>query len=306
MKRIINFLKGIFIGIALVIPGLSGSIFAVVVGLYESILNAVNNIRKEFKKSVIFLLPIVFGVGVGILASTKLVLWVTESYTQQSYFFFIGLVLGSVPLILRKVKGVKFKPQYLLISIAAFVAILSISFLITGNMTETEAKEMPKIVKITGVDDFLILTFAGIFSCASMSIPGVSGSVMLMVVGQYGSVYNAVGNCVDFLKALLTGNFDEAKIAASSILVVLPFMIGAIIGIALIAKFLVFLLKKYEALMYYAVGGLVAGAVVTLFTEAAKDPTFSFSIGVSKFLLILLIDAVLVVVGVLCTKYLDK
>jgi putative membrane protein len=83
-------------------------------------------------------------------------------------------------------------------------------------------------------------------------------------------------------------------------------MIGAVIGIALIAKILVYLLKKYEAQMYYGVGGLVAGAVVTLLTEAIKDPTFTFSIGVGKFLLILLIDAVLVVVGIICTKYLDK
>jgi putative membrane protein len=305
MRKIIDFVKGIFIGIALVIPGLSGSIFAVVVGLYESILNAVNNIRKEFKKSFLFLLPIVLGVGVGILASTKLVLWVTENYKQQSYFFFIGLVLGSLPLILRKVKGIKFKPQYLLITVAAFVGLMLISFLLTGNVDESAAK-LPKIEKITGVDDVLILTFAGIFSCATMSIPGVSGSVMLMVVGHYGSVYNAVGNCADFLKALLTGNIDEAKVAASSILVVLPFMIGAVIGIALIAKILVYLLKKYEAQMYYGVGGLVAGAVVTLLTEAIKDPTFTFSIGVGKFLLILLIDAVLVVIGIICTKYLDK
>lgn len=305
MRKIIDFLKGIFIGIALVIPGLSGSIFAVVVGLYESILNAVNNIRKEFKKSFLFLLPIVLGVGVGILASTKLVLWVTETYIQQSYFFFIGLVLGSLPLILRKVKGVKFKPQYLIITVLAFSALLLISFLLTGNMNDMESQS-PKIEVITGIDDFLVLMFAGMFSCATMSIPGVSGSVMLMVVGHYGSVYNAVGNYTDFLKALLTGNFDEAKVAASSILVVLPFLIGAVIGVALIAKLLVFLLKKYEALMYYGVGGLVAGAVVTLLTEAVKDPTFSFSIGVGKFLLILLIDAALVVVGILCTKYLDK
>lgn len=108
------------------------------------------------------------------------------------------------------------------------------------------------------------------------------------------------------MKALITGNTAEAKAAAASILVVVPFLIGAVIGFLLIAKLLVFLLKKAESLTYYAVGGLVAGAVVTLLTEAVRDPSFSFSIGVGKFIIILVIDAVLVVAGILCTKYLDK
>lgn len=181
MRKLIDFIKGILIGIALVIPGLSGSIFAVVVGLYEPILHAVNNVRKEFKKSFLFLLPIVLGVVIGILLSTKMVLWVTQNYIQQSYFFFIGLVLGSVPLVLRKVKGIKFKPQYLLLSVISFAAILAISFMLAGKNEEV-AKEAITIAKITGVGDFLILTFAGLFACASMSIPGVSGSVMLMVM----------------------------------------------------------------------------------------------------------------------------
>lgn len=305
MRKIIDFIKGILIGIAVVIPGLSGSIFAVVVGLYEPILHSVNNVRKEFKKSFMFLLPIVLGVGIGVLISTRLVLWVTQNFIQQSYFFFIGLVLGSVPLILRKVKGIKFKPQYLLISVASFAAIVAISFLLAGT-NEEAAKEAVTIAKITGISDFLILAFAGIFACASMSIPGVSGSVMLMVIGQYGNVYSAVANCADCLKALITGNMEEAKSAAASILVVVPFLIGAVIGFLVIAKVLVFLLKKAESLTYYAVGGLVAGAVVTLFTEAVKDQSFSFSIGAGKFILILVIDAVLVVAGILCTKYLDK
>ncbi|MDR0287801.1 MAG: DUF368 domain-containing protein, partial [Clostridiales bacterium] len=91
VKNIIHFFKGIFIGLAVVIPGLSGSIFAVAVGLYEKMLEAVNNLRKSPKESILFLLPIVLGAVVGILASTKFILWVCENYPRQSYIFFIGL-----------------------------------------------------------------------------------------------------------------------------------------------------------------------------------------------------------------------
>ena len=136
MTQIINFVKGIFIGIAVVIPGLSGSIFAVVVGLYEKMIHAVSDFRKNIKKNILFLLPIVLGAVVGILLSTKLILMICETYTQQAYFFFIGLVLGSIPLVLRKLKSKKFHPAYLLITLFSMGLILLMGFFSNGNAGE--------------------------------------------------------------------------------------------------------------------------------------------------------------------------
>ncbi len=306
LKQIFHFIKGILIGIAAVIPGLSGSIFAVVVGLYEDILLAVNNLRKQTKKSILFLLPIVIGAAVGVLISTNLVLYICETYTHQSYIFFIGLVLGSIPLILRKMKKVPFRSVYLILPLITFAVILFVSFY-TKNLSSGSAESYVAIPQITGIGDFLVIFFSGLVSCSLMSIPGISGSITLMVIGQYGSVYNAVGKCADMLTSLVQGNWEGVKASGSSVFVVLPFALGAIAGFLLIAKFLVYLLKKAEALTYYAVFGLVLGAIATLFLDGVFADKTQLSGMDSKMLVFtVILDLILIAGGIFCSVFLDK
>lgn len=304
MKSVINFIKGFFIGIALVIPGLSGSIFAVVVGLYDKILMAINTFRKNLKKNIIFLLPILLGILAGIFGSTNAILWVCENYTQQSYFFFIGLVLGSLPLVLRKMKKVKFNPIYLILAFLSFFIIMTITLSI-GAGNEEAAKSYIAIERIQNVSDLLIVFGAGVFSCSMMAIPGVSGSVMLMVVNQYGTVYNAVGKCVYVVKYILQGNWEMAMASAESVLIVIPYGIGAIVGFVLIAKILTYLLKKFEGLTYYAVLGLIIGAIFSLAYNGVL-PDLDFTLGAGKLVGLFVIDIILVIAGILCTIFLDS
>ncbi|MBE6012194.1 DUF368 domain-containing protein [Anaeropeptidivorans aminofermentans] len=299
--NLVNAIKGFFIGIALVIPGLSGSIFAVVVGLYEGILEAVNNISKDFKSSVKFLMPIAVGAVVGILASTKAILWVCQEYPVWSYLFFIGLVAGSVPLVLKKINLIKFNPLYLLITVGSFIAILYITALgNTGGSTSYIAIE-----RLNSPGDFFTMVFAGVFSVSLMAIPGVSGSVMLMVINQYGTVYNAVGTCLDLVSYLIKGNMAMAQESFFTVLLVLPFLIGAIGGFVFIAKIMGYLLKHFEAQVYYGVAGVVLAAVVTLAGDGVVKNlnTLSFA---GNTPLILVLGTAFVVVGFLCTVFLDK
>lgn len=299
--NLVNAVKGFFIGIALVIPGLSGSIFAVVVGLYEKILEAVNNISKDFKISVKFLMPIAIGAVVGILASTKAILWVCQEYPVWSYLFFIGLVAGSVPLVLKKINLVKFNPLYLLITIGSFIAILYITAL--GN-TGGSASYIA-IEKLNGPEEFFTMVFAGVFSVSLMAIPGVSGSVMLMVINQYGTVYNAVGTCLDLVSYLIKGNMEMVQESFFTVLLVIPFLIGALGGLLFIAKIMGYLLKRFEAQVYYGVAGVILAAVVTLAGEGVVKNLHSLSFA-DNTPLILVIGAAFVAVGFLCTVFLDK
>lgn len=123
----LNFIKGAIIGIALVISGLSGSIFAVVVGLYDRLLQAVNHFRANPKKNLRFLAPIGLGAVVGILVSTKAVLVVTTHWPLPSYGFFIGLVLGIGPFIYRKLVLKPFTWWYLLLVAAGFAGIYGLA-----------------------------------------------------------------------------------------------------------------------------------------------------------------------------------
>ena len=306
MTQIINFVKGIFIGIAVVIPGLSGSIFAVVVGLYEKMIHAVSDFRKNIKKNILFLLPIVLGAVVGILLSTKLILMLCETYTQQAYFFFIGLVLGSIPLVLRKLKGKKFHPAYLLITLFSMGLILLMGFFSNADAGEGAVNTA---YYLTGLKDTVLILFSGFLSCALMSIPGVSGSVTLMVLGQYNKVYGAVSECTDMLKYLISGEFDRAWESSRSIWLVLAFAIGGIAGFILISKLIAKLLAKFEAQTYYGVGGMILGAIIILFVQGVMTDqkfTSAFQGSMTAGILgMLVLDLVLIAVGVVCTLLLD-
>ena len=217
--HIINAFKGIFIGIALVVPGLSGSIIALVMGLYDDIINAVSGFRKDIKGNIKFLAPIGIGAVAGILASARAVLWLCQTYPLQAYLFFTGLVLGAYPLIFRKMTKSKFKPSYIIAVALGFSFMFIISFIMdTGADSAYIA-----IDTLDSASDFGILLAVGAVSMSFMMIPGVSGAVMLMVMGQYGTVYNAVGMSIDLIGYILRGNFEAAAEVFMTVMLVLPF-----------------------------------------------------------------------------------
>lgn len=307
MSHIVNFIKGIIVGIAVVIPGLSGSMFAVIVGLYEKMINAVSTLRKGFKKNVLFLLPIVLGGVIGILLSAKLIVDLCEEFPQQAYFFFIGLVFGSIPLVLRKVKQINFKPVYLLITLFSFIFIMIMGYLSSGETSESISETTHYL---TSFSDVIAVFIAGFFSCALMSVPGVSGSVTLMVLGQYNKVYGAVGDCSDMVKYILKGDIDSALFYGKSLGTAIVFAIGGVLGFLIIAKLISKLLLKFEAQVYYGVSGMVLGAAVILFTQGVLlDDSFKSiftGAGLSgRIAGILVIDVLLIVIGVICTLFLD-
>lgn len=297
---LINTLKGFLIGIALVIPGLSGSIFAVVVGLYEKMMDAINHFKSNKKASIQFLLPIGIGAVIGIMASTKMILWVCIEYPIQSYLFFVGLVLGSFPLVFKKMKKIPFKPSYLIVSVISFLLILALT-----KMGEGGSESYIAIQSFDSWDDAFSMLFAGAFSMSLMSVPGVSGSIMLMVINQYGTVYNAVGQFVDLLFYLLKGDFVAASAAFGSVLLLVPFVLGSVVGIILIAKLMGYLLTKYESLVYYGVAGVMISALITLF-ETGVFPYWGATTATMNPILLVLMGITCLVIGVVCTIFLDS
>lgn len=306
MTQIVNFLKGIIIGIAVVIPGLSGSIFAVVVGLYEKMIHAISGFRKNIRKNILFLLPIVIGAVVGVLLSTKAILMVCENFTQQAYFFFIGLVLGSIPLILRKMKLKKFHASYLLITVFSAGLVLLMAYFSNAK----DAAAMPQVTyALTGLKDAVIVLASGFLSCALMTIPGVSGSVTLMVIGQYQKVYGAVSESTDMLKYLIQGDFAKAAAASKAVWLVLVFAVGGIVGFVVISKLISKLLLKFECQTYYGVAGMVIGAILTLFLQGVMtDSKFTAAFG-GNFTMgifgMLALDLFIIIAGFICTIFLD-
>ena len=114
-----NFFKGVVAGIGGIAPGLSGSVLLVILGLYEQTVNAIGTLFLDFKKNIKFLLPLVLGLGVGILLFSKVVDFLLETFEFQTRYAFLGLILGTIPLFFREVRKNGFRKRYYLLIVAA-------------------------------------------------------------------------------------------------------------------------------------------------------------------------------------------
>lgn len=251
---LINFIKGFILGIANVIPGVSGGTMAVSMGLYELILSSIGNFFKDIKGNFIKLLPIILGILVAIVSTSKLVTYALTNYKAQTLCLFIGLIFGGVSLIMRKIKGKGSKTNYLIFFVIFFF-VISLNFLKTG-LIEISFANM-------GIIDYLLLLLIGFIASSAMVIPGISGSFILMVLGYYDKIIYTISTITDFSKL------------GSNLLILVPFGIGVIIGIVFMAKLITNLIKKYETKTYFAILGFVLSSVVVLLLQLT-DFKFTF------------------------------
>ena len=232
-------------GIANVIPGVSGGTLAVILGVFKDFVGSISNIFKSFKKSVLFLLPIVLGMGVAVVASSKLIETCLTYYPLATILFFVGLILGGVPILFNKIKGeMKSIPNYI-IFIIMFSFILLFTFVISGEKNV-------ELVSLTFID-YILLFIVGMLASASMVIPGISGSMVLMTVGYYNSILATISDIFNF------ANFWH------NVSILIPFGLGVIVGILLIAKLITFLLNKFEVKTYFAIFGFIFSSLIVIF-----------------------------------------
>ena len=242
------------IGIANIIPGVSGGTMAVSLSIYDRLIGAVSGLFKEFKKSIAFLIPIIIGCGSGSWI-TYAIEYLLDKHTFVTCMAFVGLILGGLPAIISSMKSKMTSGGIGVFGILAFV----IAFVISGGMPLLkESKDALTVISVTPVN-MVILFILGVVASATMVIPGVSGSMMLMIFGYYYAIINTIKTFLDNLRAFdLMGMKD-------GILLLAPFGIGVILGIFLIAKLITFLLEKYGVQTFCAILGLVISSPIAIF-----------------------------------------
>ena len=250
-----NIIKGVMIGIANIIPGVSGGTMAVSLGIYDRLIGAVSGLFKEFKKSIAFLIPIIIGCGIGIVGFTYAIEYLLDKHTFVTCMAFVGLILGGLPAIISSMKSKMTSGGIGVFGILAFV----IAFVISGGMPLLkESKDALTVIAVTPVN-MVILFILGVVASATMVIPGVSGSMMLMIFGYYYAIINTIKTFLDNLRAFdLMGMKD-------GILLLAPFGIGVILGIFLIAKLITFLFEEYGVQTFCAILGLVISSPIAIF-----------------------------------------
>lgn len=257
MNFLINVIKGMMIGIANVIPGVSGGTMAVSLGIYDKMIDSISGILKHLRDSIAFLFPLVIGMGIGIVGFTYMIEYLLSKHTFITCMTFVGLILGGIPII---VKGLKNKMHISggNIGIAGILAFV-IAFAISVGMPLLKADNAGLTTIPVTAQNMAILFILGVVASATMVIPGVSGSMMLMIFGYYFGIINTIKG---FLDALRVFNIVALK---EGFLLLCPFVIGVILGIVLIAKLISFLFDKYGVPTFCAILGLIISSPFAIF-----------------------------------------
>ncbi len=265
MKFILNVIYGCIIGVANIIPGVSGGTMAVILNIYDKLIESVTGIRKHFKESILFLLPVLIGGAAGIVGFSKLLKYLLAVCPAPTFFFFGGLIIGSLPMIFRKALETKFRP----ISVIPFVIFGGIMIILA--FINTTGSERSSFILEMNVANWLFLFFGSVLAAMCMIIPGVSGSMILMILGLYSTVLGAIAD--------LTHDF------VGSCMILLPVGLGVLTGILGGAKLIDLCLKRFPQMTFFAIMGLMVGSLLSIYNNSS----FAFdSQGIIAFVTLLL------------------
>ncbi len=255
--------KGFIMGIANIIPGVSGGTLALILGIYEDFIGAISHFFSNFKKNICFLAPIAIGILLAIASLSRVIDYSYKHYPIPTSLFFVGLVIGGIPMLYSKVKGkkeVKQASSYLIFLLTfALVIFMACSSLIFGEGLKVSLSNM-------GFVNYLLLFLVGVIAAATMVIPGVSGSLVLMLLGYYYPVIAVIKE------------FTSLKNIGSNILILGVFGIGVLLGIVLISKLIEFLFNKYEAKTYFGVLGFIIASIIAIPISTMLNIKVSFDI----------------------------
>ena len=258
MKFLKRFFAGMGIGIGAAIPGVSGAAIAVIFKVYEDIISAVNNFRKKFGFAIKVLIPILLGIICAVIPCIYLFSLAFEHLMFVLICIFAGFLIGSFPSITDKVKGIK--PNKLQIALIITGAI----FVITLGVLSVAFGDKLNIGGIfVNIKNnwwlYLVLIPVGVLAAVALTVPGLSGSLILLVIGFYRPLVDSVktwgGNCLKGDWSMVGPLFG----------VLGSFAVGCLIGVVLVSKIMTYLLAKHRDSTFFTIIGFVSGSIFVLF-----------------------------------------
>lgn len=249
-----NFLKGIVIGTANIIPGVSGGTMMVSMGIYDKLIHCITHLFSELKENIKFLLPIFLGAGAALIGLSFVIEPAFAYFPLQTNCLFIGLIIGGIPAIIRNLKDSDGKVRIKLSYIIPFL----IFFAIAVGMAAIGEKEGAAADLSLSLWSVIKLFVVGVIAAATMVIPGVSGSMMLLLLGYYNPIIATINN---FIKSLVALDVQGILHGCG---VLIPAGLGMIVGIFAIAKLIEVILKKFPMQTYWAIMGLIIASPIAI------------------------------------------
>ena len=253
-EKIILLFKGFIIGGTMLVPGVSGGSMAMILGIYKDLISAVSNFFYQIKKNFLFLLIFSLGALFGMLLFSKSILTLLENYRMPVTYFFIGAVLGGIPTITKACGLKRFNLSSVTHILTGVVIVLSLTLIPEGLFDPSN---------VSSFSGSLILLIAGFFSAIALILPGISISFVLLVLGMYEEIINAINEF----------NFPFLFIIA----------MGMLLGVILTTKILEHAMENYASATYLIILGFILGSILPIFPGAPMGMEVIYC-GVSLFL----------------------
>ena len=261
---LMRLIQGALIGTGAILPGISGGVLMVIFGIYQPIMSLLAHPFKTFKENMKLLLPVIIGVGLGVLGISKILGFLLDAYPDQSVCLFVGLIGGMLPSLFREAgeKG-RGKSSWVAL-IVAFIVIMTLLLSL-------------QVIQVEIVPNLWWYLFCGFCLALSVIAPGMSFSTLLMPLGLYTPFIAGIGDL----------NFS----------ILIPAGIGAVLTVILFAKAVTTLLDKHYAPVFHGIIGIVIAATLVII------PFQSFTVGVGTALINLACIAVGVIAALALDKF---
>lgn len=274
-EAILIFIRGVLMGSADIVPGVSGGTIALITGIYAHLVEAISNIKFGFIKPLFkadfkgfwnklleeiyfkFFIPLVLGIGIAFLTLAKVVTYCMDNYTALTYAFFLGLIISSAVILFRKLNKINLK-NIIFVLIGAILTYIFVS-----------------LNPIAANHSLIVIFISGMIAICAMILPGISGSFLLLLLGQYKYMLNALHNL--------------------QIVDIVVFVAGALIGILGFSKILNYLLKNHEEVTMAFLIGVMLGSLKVPATEIVKSISINFS-GLLPCIIVAVIGFILIIV----------
>ena len=241
MSFLLNCIKGIFIGSGAILPGISSGVLCIIFGIYEKLLDSILNFFKNIKKNTKFLLPIIIGIAIGVLIFSNFLNYFLIKFPMQTKSIFIGLILGSIPSLLKKsTKNTNFKLHFLVFLLISFF--IGVFLVILENYFTN--------INTTSFS-LSYLFLSGFLMSIGVIVPGVSNTIILMLMGVYNIYLNSLSNLY----------FP----------VLIPMGLGLILGSFIFMKLTDFLLKNFHEETFFSIIGFSLGSIFVLMPNISFD-----------------------------------
>lgn len=247
---------GYGIGVAFIIPGFSGGSLAAIFGIYERLVGAIAGIFRHFKESIVTLIPIFVGLCLGAVSLLYPLGWALSAFPLPTVCLFVGLALGGLPSVTENLKGRISAKNLLAFALPALVAV-AVCFAPTGADIDLFSLDL---------GGYLLLFGVGAIGSSALVVPGISGSMLLLILGYYNPIIKVI-----------TEHFLRGEDMLKSVLILGSAGLGIVVGFIGISILMKTMLDRYKRGTYFAILGFIIGSIPTVFVSTAKDAGYTAS-----------------------------